>query len=165
VAGLVIAAKRDGAPIHIDVIGVGSSPYDFLKEANQQVIGVNGSETATMRDQSGRFGFKNVRSQDWWKMREALDPANNTGIALPPDKRLLADLTAPKWKLSGQTLQVESREEIIKRIGRSPDRGTAYIFALRDTPKRDAMAQLAKRARRGGRGRGYDPYAALKGKR
>jgi hypothetical protein len=30
VAGLTIAAKRDDAPIHIDVIGVGASPYDFL---------------------------------------------------------------------------------------------------------------------------------------
>jgi hypothetical protein len=33
VAGLSIAALRDLAPIHIDVIGVGASPYDFLKSA------------------------------------------------------------------------------------------------------------------------------------
>ena len=32
VAGLAIAARRDEAVIHIDVIGVGSSPYDFLKD-------------------------------------------------------------------------------------------------------------------------------------
>jgi hypothetical protein len=32
---------RDSVPIHIDVIGVGASPYDFLRTAKQQVIGVN----------------------------------------------------------------------------------------------------------------------------
>lgn len=142
VAGLVIAAKRDGAPIHIDVIGVGSSPYDFLKRANQQVIGVNVSEKSFATDQSGRLGFANQRSELWWKMREALDPANNTGIALPPDKRLLADLCAPKWTVRGFTIQVEPREKIIERIQRSPDWGSAYILALMDTPKLAALGLI-----------------------
>jgi Ni,Fe-hydrogenase III small subunit len=30
VAGLVIGARKDLAPVHIDVIGVGASPYDIL---------------------------------------------------------------------------------------------------------------------------------------
>lgn len=154
VAGLVIAARRDNAPIHIDVIGVGSSPYDFLRDAGQQVIGVNMSEAATSMDKSGRLRFANLRSQLWWKMREALDPANNTGICLPPCKELLADLTAPKWSLRGAAIQVESREDIIKRIGRSPDRGTAYILALIDSPRRELLEAAAGR-----KARDYDPYA------
>lgn len=153
VAGLTLAAMRDGAPIHIDVIGVGSSPYDFLREARQQVIGVNVSESATSTDQSGRLRFKNLRSQLWWKMREALDPANNTGIALPPDPRLTADLCAPTWSLSGSTIYVEGREDIVKRIGRSPDYGSAYILALIDTPKRAVLEAMGQQ-----RKRDYDPY-------
>lgn len=146
VAGLVIAASRDRAPIHIDVIGVGSSPYDFLRQARQQVVGVNVAEAATATDKSGRLHFRNLRSQLWWKMREALDPTNNTGIALPPDPRLLADLCAPKWKVAGTVLQVESREEIIDRIGRSPDFASAYILALLDTPKREVIEALGRKA-------------------
>lgn len=134
-AGLVIAAMRDKAPIHIDVIGVGSSPYDFLKEAGQQVLGINVAKTTKGRDKSGLLTFKNLRSELWWRMREALEPANNTGIALPPDSRLKADLCAPKWKLASREVYVESREDIIDRIGRSPDYGSAYILALIDTPK------------------------------
>lgn len=134
VAGLVVGALRDGAPIHIDVIGVGASPYDFLNTAKQHVIGVNVAESATRTDKSGRLRFANLRSQLYWMMREALDPANNTGIALPPEPQLLADLTAPKWELQGSTIRVESREEIIKRIGRSPDWASAYILALIETP-------------------------------
>ena len=154
VAGLCIAASRDRAPIHIDVIGVGASPYDFLAEAKQQVIGVNVSESPTATDKSGRLHFKNLRSQLWWKFREALDPVNNTGIALPNDSRLLADLCAPTWKLTGTTLQVESREDIYKRIGRSPDFASAYALALIETPKQHVIASINSRKKRD-----YDPYA------
>jgi len=155
VAGLTMAALRDQAVIHIDVIGVGSSPYDFLNEAGQQVVGVNVAEAAVGMDKSGRLRFKNQRSELWWRMREALDPTNNTGIALPPDPRLLADLCAPTWELVGSTIYVASREEIIAKIGRSPDYGSAYVLALLDTPKRAALRALAGAGKR----REYDPYA------
>lgn len=155
VAGITVAAKRDDAVIHIDVIGVGSSPYDFLSQAGQQVIGVNVAESATGMDASGRLRFKNLRSELWWRMREALDPAANTGIALPPDTRLLADLCAPTWSLSGGSIYVAGRDEIIARIGRSPDFGSAYILALMDTPKRSSFPGLARRSG----SRDYDPYA------
>lgn len=158
VAGLVIGALRDKAPIHIDAIGVGSSPFDFLREANQQVVGVNVSEVANATDQSGLMRFFNLRTQLYWKFREALDPANNTGIALPDDPKLLADLTAPKWKVSGRTIQVEGREEIVKRIGRSPDYASAYVLALMDTPKLDFIRSLGGNSK----SREYDPYSSLR---
>jgi hypothetical protein len=157
IAGLVVSAIRDRAPIHIDVIGVGSSPYDFLNEMGQQVLGVNVAEAALGMDKSGRLRFKNQRSELWWRMREALDPANNTGIALPPDQRLLADLCAPTWKLVGQTVAVASREEILDKIGRSPDYASAYCLALMDTPKRSIMQELGAYKR----SKEHDPYAHL----
>lgn len=156
VAGLVIAATRDHAVVHIDVIGIGASPYDFLVEANQDVIGVNVAEGSGARDKSGRLGFANLRSELWWRMREALDPEANNGIALPPDPRLRADLCAPHWKPKGPLIQVESREEIFKRIGRSPDWGTACVLARMETPKRHDL-QFAMRKRQGSE---YDPFAS-----
>lgn len=145
-AGLVIAAMRDGAPIHIDVIGVGSAPYDFLRSANQQIVGVNVAEKSLATDRSGRLRFANQRSELWWAMREALDPSHNTGITLPPDERLRADLCAPTWELRGPVVYVESRDEIHKRIGRSPDWASAYILALIDTPKRTQLPGRAGRS-------------------
>ncbi len=135
-AGLVIASMRDKSPIHIDVIGVGAAPYDFLNEAGQQVLGINVSETSHATDMSGRLSFFNQRSELWWKFREALDPTQNTGISIPNDSRLKADLCAPKWRLSpGGKIKVESREDIVDRIGRSPDFASAYILALIHTEK------------------------------
>jgi hypothetical protein len=157
VAGLVIAASRDQAPQHIDVIGVGSSPYDFLNTARQPVIGVNVAEKALGTDRSGRLRFLNQRSELAWRMREALDPNNNTGIALPPNDQLRKDLCAYKWELQGMVIKVESREDIIKRIGRSPDYGSAYFLALIDTPKRHLLTGT-----RNGQAQHYDPYSNLK---
>jgi hypothetical protein len=156
-ASLVIAATRDRAPIHIDVIGVGSSPYDFLKKAQQYVIGVNVAEKPTATAIGGRLTFMNLRTQLWWQMREALDPANNRGIALPPNKQLLAELCTPKWSLQGYSIKVQSREEIYDEIKRSPDMATAYILALIDTPR----VHEVDRGTRGSGNVDYDVYKIL----
>lgn len=161
-AGLVIAAVRDNCNMMIDVIGVGSSPYDYLSDLRMPVIGVNVAEGATMPDKSGRLRFYNLRSQLWWQLREALDPTSNTGIALPPDSELLADLTAPRWELRGTTIKVESRDEIVKRIGRSPDRASALILTMVDQPSIDELHALRDSQRRRDLAT-YDPYASIDG--
>ena len=159
VAGLVIAARRDDAPVMIDVIGVGSSPYDKLKELGIQILGVNVAEKATGRDRSGRLGFFNLRSELWWKFRELLDPAYDTGVALPPDPELLKELCAPKWELSGMSIKVESRDDIVKRIGRSPDLASAFILAAIEMPKVKALQIANSRVQT----INYDPMANMRG--
>ena len=157
IAGLVIAARRDNAPVNIDVIGVGSSPYDFLRDMKVQVLGVNVSEASGSADKSGILGFFNLRSELYWKFREGLDPANNKGWALHPDPQLLADLCAPKWSVQARKIKVESREDIIKRIGRSPDWASAHILAAMDAPK----VGLLKALRDAGMVKEYDPYKSI----
>lgn len=159
VAAHVIASCRDLAPVHIDVIGVGASPYDFLNDARQNVIGVNVAEKANATDRSGKLRFYNLRSQLWWKMREALDPNANNAIALPPDPRLKADLCAPTWKLTASTIKVESRDDIVDRIGRSPDFGTAYVLALMDSPRASDFFEVRRNRARNNQTKGeYNPY-------
>jgi len=151
----IVTHMRDQAPVHLDVVGVGGSPYDFLRIARLQVAGVNGGEKSNETTKEGRMGFANLKSELWWKMREALDPAHNRGIALPSDSQLLADLTALTWQPEGAKIRVESRKAIIKRTGRSPDWGSACVLALLDTPKRSEFLRSDE-----GSGE-YDPYAIL----
>lgn len=136
VAGQVVTRLRDGARVHIDVIGVGASPYDFLKQAGVDVYGVVGSESSIACDRSGTLNFANKRAELWWKFREELDPASDNGIALPPDKALKSDLCTPRWKPTARGVLVESKEEIFKRLQRSPDRGDAVVYASIPTPPR-----------------------------
>lgn len=135
IAGLVVSARRDKAPVAIDVVGVGSSPYDFLRDAGVQIVGVSGGEKSLATDQSGRLRMRNSRSAMWWAMREAFDPASNTALAIPPDKDLILELATPKWSYASGMVTVESRENIIKAMRRSPDRATALAMALMEVPK------------------------------
>lgn len=158
VVGLTVAHLRDDAPVHVDVIGVGSSPYDMLREGHYQTVGVNVGEKSTWHGKSGKLQFKNLRSELWWRLREDLNPDNDTGIELPPDPELLADLCAPEWSMEGKWVVVESREEIIKRIGRSPDRASAVLLAQLDTPKaRRVMDAVGPAA--ASKVLEYDPYS------
>lgn len=147
VAGLVIARRRDAAPIHIDVIGWGASAYDSLVENGCQVIPCNAAETAKTAagivelSKDGTLRFFNRRSMWWWRMREALDPANGELIALPPDRELLIQLTCAKWSFGKQGVQVESKDEIKKRIQRSTDDADAVIMANIDTPLADLVPE------------------------
>ncbi len=153
VAGLVVAAHREDAPIHVDVIGVGASVYDHLAP-KYQTLGVNVAEKATALDRSGRLSFFNLRSQLCWQFRELLDPANGYGVALPPNLQLRADLCAFTWELRGMALYVSSRDEIIERIGRSPDYASACFLAAIDTPKLATVRELQRK-----HDRNYDPLA------
>ena len=142
-AGLVIKDRRDQAPVHIDVVGWGSSPFDFLTQNGVQAIPVNGAEKAADQwgtretSREGEMRFFNMRSMVIWRMRESLDPANGELIALHPDEDLCRDLCAAKWTFTKQGIKVESKEDIIARLHRSPDDGDAVCYANIDTPRED----------------------------
>jgi hypothetical protein len=133
VAGLVIeaiAGEGSDVAIHVDVIGVGASSYDILAESGDlRVIAVNFAEGSQATDRSGRLKMANRRAEAWWRMRESLDPVRGDGIALPPDTELLSDLCAPRWSVRTSGILVESKEDIKKRLGRSPDCGDAVVMA------------------------------------
>jgi hypothetical protein len=129
--GRVTSQINQEIPVAVDVIGIGAGVVDRLRELKYNVRAVNVSENATMKDSSGEVGFVNLRSQIWWMMREALDPENPDAIALPPDDILTGDLTAPGWKYTSKgKIQVESKDEIRVRIGRSTDGADAFGLSL-----------------------------------
>lgn len=156
VAGFITAALRNGAPVHIDLLGVGAEPYGHLMRLGHQSIGVNFGDPTGGSTSEGNVRFFNLRSELWWRMREALEPNANTGIELPPDQELLGDLCTPTWELRSGRLKVQSREEIVAKIGRSPDKGTAYILALIETMKARDARELLYRGNRSARE--YDPF-------
>jgi hypothetical protein len=119
--------------IVVDVIGIGAGVVDRLREMEMRlpVIAFNAGEGSKLRDRSGELGFVNCRSAAWWNLRELLDPANGRAVALPPDDLLTGDLTAPRWRhTSGGAVQVESKDEIRKRLKRSTDDGDAVVQAF-----------------------------------
>lgn len=122
--------RTDNSPISVDVVGVGSSVFDLLRSSGySSITPVNGAERSYLRDRSGQFGFANKRAELYWKLRELLDPGYGATLALPPHREVLRDLTAPRWKLTLQGILLESKDDIKKRIGCSPDFGDAIVMA------------------------------------
>lgn len=129
-AALLAGDISAGASMGIDVIGIGASVFDSLKDNNASVQAINfGAGAGDLTDSSGRLRFRNVRAAAYWKLREALDPDHGDGLALPPDPELLADLCAPRYDLKPSGIQLEDKDGISARLGRSPDKGDALVLA------------------------------------
>ena len=141
VAAYVLREREAGASVSIDVVGVGASAYDFLVHAigAAAVDAVNNATKTDTTDASGQLQFTNTRAELYWLLREALDPAAGATLALPPDAELLADLTAAHYEIRLGKIKVEEKEEIIKRLGRSPDCADAVVLAMYEKPQKKKM--------------------------
>jgi hypothetical protein len=109
--------------IAVDDAGLGGGVTDRLKERRVKVLPINGGESAREKER-----FFNRRAEMWWLIREMLQKDE---LALPPDSRLAVDLTNIKFTYDSRgRIKLESKDEVKKRIGRSPDRGDALGLAL-----------------------------------
>ena len=115
----------------VDSIGIGTGIVGRLRELEIPVTGVNFGERTDYKDKFGNLEFLNLRALCWWRLREALDPDGDELLELPRDEDLRADLTIPKWeRMSTGKIKIESKEEIRKRLGRSPDKGDALAITF-----------------------------------
>jgi hypothetical protein len=144
IADTTVIADRAAAYLHeprcsacVDVIGIGSGVFDLLRRYKTSgtivgtAYGFNAAAQSHRRDKLGQFRFLNDRAAAWWNMRELLDPAFGSNIALPDDEALIEELVAPKFDFNaGGTLKVESKDDIKKRLGRSTDTADAVIAAF-----------------------------------
>lgn len=75
--------------------------------------------------------YANRRSEMWGMMRDCIE---SPGSTLPDDDTLHADLVAPKYRnvihQGIEVLQLESKDAIKKRLGRSPDMGDAAALTF-----------------------------------
>jgi hypothetical protein len=138
-ANLVHNALNGRTPtiLNVDVIGYGSSSYDSLKGMGYNAVPVNVSSGSIYQDKSEKLTMVNLRAELAWRMRDALDPESGIDLALPDDPRVITDLCSINYTpLAGGKVKAESKEDIKKRIGRSPDIGDA-ILMVNYTPYTD----------------------------
>lgn len=161
VAALVLKHRKDRSTVAIDVGGGwGGDAYAHLKanidagNTTSFIRGYMGVKTTTLRTKDNIFGFKNVRSKAYWRLREALDPDQDGGsrMALPPSRQLLADLTAPTYDTRSGQIVLESKEAVVKRLKRSTDEGDAVIMSWDVGDKAESHAKIWQAG--GHRGRG-----------
>lgn len=155
-----IVGKHTDRPVVVDVSGVGAGVADRLAELGYKVVRYTGAAGTKVKDRAGDYGFVNVRSAAYWRVRELLSPDLDAdeAIMLPPSTTLLADLTTPTWReVTGvpSRIAIETKDDLVKRLGRSPDFGDAVAMAYwldaARSPVSEPVTSTLRLPRRGGR--------------
>jgi hypothetical protein len=134
VAAFILSHRRNKAKIVLDMGGgYGSGVKECLMdnlESPDMLIEYKGAESASVRTSDGGLAFVNTRSAAYWKFREALDPSQPGGspIMLPHNKRLITQLTLPTFTVSSRGIQITPKEEVVKKLGHSPDEADAVVM-------------------------------------
>jgi len=124
-----ILGKQEPAIMNIDIGGIGSAVYDSLKPMYKCLFAVNAASGSDYRDKSGKLKMRNLRAEYYWRMRDALDPVSGDNICLPPGNEIVADLCSARYSLTTSGVLVEEKDEIKKRLGRSPDKGESILYS------------------------------------
>lgn len=125
--------------IKIDDDGLGAGVTDRLREIvyqeglNHEIIPIQNGSSAIEKD-----NYYNKASEMWDVMREELDvnlscylQGNEPTIQLPNDDKLIKQLSNRKFSVDSKgKIQIESKKEMKKRIGESPDRADAVIYSF-----------------------------------
>lgn len=149
VVGMIIPyLQSHNSKAFIDTIGEGAGVYSRLIELGYNPT-VNTSDINSplykggaaysckfsscakkLSDITGIYTFANMRAYCYWALRDWLNPKNGFGAALPPCDKFMEEATAISWKFqSNGSIIIEPKDEIKKRIKRSPD----YMDALANT--------------------------------
>jgi len=130
VAGRVLAlARARGIPaerVAVDDTGVGGGVVDRLREQGFAVRAFRGAARAASRH------FANLRAEAYWHVRQRLAPDAREPLAIPSRERSLChELAAIEYGFNSRgQIEIEAKDAIRARLGRSPDAADALAICL-----------------------------------
>ena len=140
IAPLVLqAVQESGATaVKVDSIGVGFGVIGELRNLASQgkhaarIVAVNVSEKSSQPDK-----FKNLRAEIWWEIGRGLSERQGWDLSqMANADTTVAQLLEPLWEVDAQgRIFVEPKDEIRKRLGRSPDNADALLLAYFSGPR------------------------------
>ena len=111
------------AEICVDSIGMGAGVADRLRELGFNVRDVNVAEASPMNPQAAR-----LRDELWLSLRDWL---NARACRLPSDDALKLEISTPQFSyLSNGKYKIEGKDEMKKRLKRSPDLADALCLTF-----------------------------------
>ena len=111
--------------IGIDVIGLGAGVADRLREMGNKVLDFNSSDKGEPRDQ---LKFRNLRAEMWWSVGRRFAEKD---IRLTwKDEELRRELSSVAYLIKDGKIHAEKKEDVKRRLMRSPDKADAYIIGL-----------------------------------
>jgi hypothetical protein len=98
---------------------------DALYDLKEPVLAINSSAKPTV--ETAQKKYYNLRSQMWM---QAGDTFSEGGVKLGEDYELNGQLSSVKFSYKNGRLAAEGKDEVKKRIARSPDRADALVMGL-----------------------------------
>lgn len=134
IAPLILQAIREtgASAVKVDSIGVGFGVIGELRNMASQrlhaasIVAVNVAEKASRPDK-----YINLRAEMWWELGRGLSERGHWDLSTMANAdTTVAQLVEPRWDIdpSGR-IRVEPKDEIRKRLGRSPDNADALLLA------------------------------------
>ena len=118
----LIHKKYNSDGIVVDATGVGGGVYDRLMELGLPVIAFNSSERASEPDK-----FKNMKAEAWFM---AADKFHRGEVSIPDDDVLKGQLSGVKYRPYEDKIEIETKKETKKRLGKSPDRADSLVMNI-----------------------------------
>jgi hypothetical protein len=129
--------------VTVDVVGVGWGVYGRLRELSRKmnprshetehdalIIPFNSAEAAIDNKK-----FLNKRAEMWWEVGREFSRQELWDLTFIDDETAV-ELAAPKYKLTSRGLtQIEGKDDLRKRIGRSTDNADALLMAFMENTR------------------------------
>jgi hypothetical protein len=134
---VMFAIRETGASIvNIDIIGVGHGIAGHLRDLCRQagldveIVGVNVAEKSSDPER-----FVNLRAEIWWTIGRELSRDKAWDLS-DVDDNAIAQLVATKYQIERRSGRIiaEAKEQVRKRLGRSPDDADALLLAFYRAP-------------------------------
>lgn len=121
---IALILAYEPSAVKIDAVGIGAGVYDIVRRLYPKIVyPVIGN---VQPEESKKSRYVNLRAQGYWELRELLP-----GLYVEKmSQGFLDELTDLRYKLKGDKILIESKEEMMKRIGRSPDYVDATVYAF-----------------------------------
>lgn len=121
--------------IGVDGVGIGVATVNALYDNGYPCISLQGGQLAyairTGLQGEDLYSFVSLRAQMYYEAREDLRTGRliiSSKIHRRTVKQLKQELVVVKYKLQGGKIKVESKEEIKKRLGKSPNLADAFVY-------------------------------------
>lgn len=112
--------------VKIDTVGVGAGTFDNLRSWGYNITGFNSAESPSKR-RDDSFEFYNKRAEAYWDLRQRF--IDNKLLILKNDLPLIQELVQSHYEIRGKKILIEAKDEIKKRLSRSPDRADSLVMA------------------------------------
>lgn len=142
---LVVEAQlQSGATlVHVDATGVG---FGLLSDMRKEMPGVAVRPFVAAARAEDAKQFENRRAEGYWYLRDVLRRHDLDMSETEDADETVAQLTSIRFKIKNGRIIVEPKDDIRRRMGRSPDDADAVVLAVLPPENSYAPAPASARA-------------------